>query len=84
MDACQVSETYADVAAVIVELIDLDLVSIFRCPVISKKGLSCVFMALEMGTNLISLRGLMSLLDTISKARVKILNLLTSNGTTSY
>lgn len=51
LNSCQVSETYADVLAVIVELIALDLTAIFRCTVISKKGLSWAVMVGQMGTH---------------------------------
>lgn len=51
LNACQVSESYADVLAVIVEIIALGLTAIFRCTVISKKGLSCAVMSGQMGTH---------------------------------
>lgn len=40
VNACQLSEYNADVVAVIVKLIALDLAAIFRCTVISSKGLT--------------------------------------------
>ncbi len=46
-----VSTTYVEVVAVIVELIALDLPAIFRCTVISKKGLSFAVTVGQMGTH---------------------------------
>lgn len=46
-----VSAYNAYVEAVIVELIALDLAAIFRCTVISKKGLSWVVTVRQMGTH---------------------------------
>lgn len=46
-----VRELNADVLAVIVEIIALGLTAIFRCTVISRKGLSCAVMSGQMGTH---------------------------------